>query len=143
MNEQVNFSFNFSFDMTRMFLMILVVVPLIIFHSLTLDINYSAVAVAQQQEQPIINDPNLQAEIFVEGLSFPTSMAFIDNNNILVLEKEDGTVRLVSNGILQEQPVLKVDVNSDSERGLLGIAIMNKDTVFLYYTDSSSSSFLI
>ena len=118
--------------------MILVVVPLIIFSSLTLDINYSAVA--QQQEQPIINDPNLQAEIFVEGLSFPTSMAFIDNNNILVLEKEDGTVRLVSNGILQEQPVLKVDVNSDSERGLLGIAIMNKDTVFLYYTDSSSSS---
>ena len=138
MNEQVNFSFNFSFDMTRMFLMILVVVPLIIFSSLTLDINYSAVA--QQQEQPIINDPNLQAEIFVEGLSFPTSMAFIDNNNILVLEKEDGTVRLVSNGILQEQPVLKVDVNSDNERGLLGIAIMNKDTVFLYYTDSSSSS---
>ena len=138
MNEQVNFSFNFSFDMTRMFLMILVVVPLIIFSSLTLDINYSAVA--QQQEQPIINDPNLQAEIYVEGLSFPTSMAFIDNNNILVLEKEDGTVRLVSNGILQEQPVLKVDVNSDSERGLLGIAIMNKDTVFLYYTDSSSSS---
>ena len=67
-------------------------------------------------------------------------MTFIDNNNILVLEKEEGIVRLVSNGILQEQPVLKVDVNSDNERGLLGIAIMNKDTVFLYYTESSSSS---
>jgi hypothetical protein len=49
-------------------------------------------------------------------------------------------VRLVSNGILQEQPVLKVDVNSDNERGLLGIAIMNKDTVFLDYTESYSSS---
>jgi len=137
MNENVNFSFNFSFDMTRIFLMILVVVPLIIFSSLTLDINYSAVA--QQQEQPIINDPNLQAEIFVEGLSFPTSMAFIDNNNILVLEKEDGTVRLVSNGILQEQPVLKIDINSDSERGLLGVTLMNNDTVFLYYTESSQN----
>ena len=67
-------------------------------------------------------------------------MGFIDNNNILVLEKEEGTVRLVSNGVLQEQPVLKVDVNSDNECGLLGIAIMNKDTVFLYYTESSSSS---
>jgi aldose sugar dehydrogenase len=43
-------------------------------------------------------------------------MAFIDNNNILVLEKEEGIVRLVSNGILQEQPVLKVDVNGDNER---------------------------
>ena len=47
--------------------------------------NYTAIA--QQQDQPIINDPKLQAEIFVKGLSFPTSMAFIDNNNILVLEK--------------------------------------------------------
>ena len=79
-------------------------------------------------QEPTLNDPNLQVEIIVEGLSFPTSMAFIDNNNILVLEKEEGIVRLVSNGILQEQPVLKVDVNSDNERGLLGIAIMNKDT---------------
>ena len=131
MNENVNFSFNFSFHMTTIFFLMLVSTA-IIFSSLTLNMNYTAIA--QQQEQPIINDPNLQAEIFVEGLSFPTSMAFIDNNNILVLEKEEGTVRLVSNGILQEQPVLKVDVNSDSERGLLGIAIKNKDTVFLYYT---------
>lgn len=91
----------------------------------------------QQQEQPIINDPNLQAELLVEGLSWPTSMAFIDNNNILVLEKNQGTVRLISNGILQEEPVLEVDVNNKSERGLLGIAIMNRDTVFLYYTESS------
>ena len=37
--------------------------------------NYTAIA--QQQEQPFINDPKLQAEILVEGLSFPTSMAFI------------------------------------------------------------------
>ena len=63
-------------------------------------------------------------------------MAFIDNNNILVLEKEKGTVRLISNGILQETAVLEVDVNSISERGLLGIAIMNNDNVFLYYTES-------
>src|ERR671913_380600 len=92
------------------------------------------------QQQPIIKDPNLQAELFVEGLSWPTSMAFIDNNNILVLEKEQGTVRLISNGILQEEPVLEVDVDSNSERGLLGIAIMNKDAIFLYYTASSKDN---
>ena len=33
--------------------------------------------------------------------------------------------------------MLEVDVNSRSERGLLGIAIVNNDTVFLYYTESS------
>ncbi|HEX7141616.1 MAG TPA: PQQ-dependent sugar dehydrogenase [Nitrososphaeraceae archaeon] len=124
--------------MTTIFFTILVSTA-IIFGSLILNVNYTAMA-QEQQEQPIINDPNLQAEIFVLGLSFPTSMAFIDNNNILVLEKEKGTVRLISNGILQEQPVLKVDVASNSERGLLGIAIMNNDMVFLYYTESSSSS---
>ena len=63
-------------------------------------------------------------------------MAFIDNNNILVLEKEKGTVRLISNGILQEEPVLEVDVNSMGERGLLGITLIDNDTVFLYYTES-------
>jgi aldose sugar dehydrogenase len=88
-------------------------------------------------QEPTLKDPNLQVETIVEGLSWPTSMAFINNNNILVLEKEKGTVRLVSNGNLQETPVLEVDVNSRSERGLLGIAIINNDTVFLYYTESS------
>ena len=135
MDKKVNFLFNFTFYMATIFSLILVSTA-IIFGSLILNINYTAMA----QKQPIINDPNLQVEIFVEGLSFPTSMSFIDNNNILVLEKEEGTVRLISNGILQEQPVLKVDVISNNERGLLGIAIMNNDTVFLYYTESSSSS---
>ena len=90
-------------------------------------------------QEPTLKDPNLQVETIVEGLSWPTSMAFIDNNNILVLEKEKGTVRLISNGILQEKPVLEVDVNSISERGLLGIAITNNDNVFLYYTESSQN----
>ena len=87
--------------------------------------------------QPAITkDPHLKVESIVSGLSSPTSMAFIDNNNILVLEKE-GNVRLVSNGQLQQQPVLQVPVDIKSERGLLGIAVMkNSNTVFLYYTDS-------
>ena len=58
---------------------------------------------------------------------------------LYILEKEKGTVRLVSNGILQEGSALEVNVNSRSERGLLGIAIMNNDTVFLYYTESSQN----
>ena len=44
-------------------------------------------------QEPTLNDPNLQVETIVEGLSWSTSMAFIDNNNILVLEKEKGTVQ--------------------------------------------------
>jgi len=96
-----------------------------------------AIAQQQEEEQPIIKDPNLEAELVVDGLFWPTSMAFIDNNNILVLEKDHGTVRLISNGSLQEEPVLEVDVNTKAERGLLGIALLNKNAIFLYYTESS------
>lgn len=35
----------------------------------------------------ITKDPNLKVETVVTGLSSPTSMAFIDNTNMLVLEK--------------------------------------------------------
>ena len=74
---------------------------------------------------PSINkDSNLKVETLVNGLSSPTSLAFVDNNNILVLEK-GGQVRLVSNGILQDKPVLQIPVDTKSERGLLGIAVMN------------------
>jgi aldose sugar dehydrogenase len=40
---------------------------------------------AQQQS---LKDPNLAVESFVEGLSSPTSMGLMDNNNILILEKD-------------------------------------------------------
>jgi aldose sugar dehydrogenase len=101
----------------------------------------------------ITQDPNLKVETLVNGLDSPTSMAFIDNNNILVLEKS-GQVRLVSNGALQDKPVLQVHVDTESERGLLGIAIMNSTAreitstalnsnnnkfVFLYYTESNGA----
>jgi glucose/arabinose dehydrogenase len=89
--------------------------------------------------QPVINDPSLMAEIVVEELSSPTSMAFIDDSNILVLEKT-GSVRLISNDILQEQPVLNVPVDTESERGLLGIATLgDSNTVFLYFTESGET----
>jgi aldose sugar dehydrogenase len=86
----------------------------------------------QSLAQPTINDPNLKTEIFVDNLSSPTSMAFV-GTSILILEKS-GTVRLVSNGILQDEPVLAVNVQDDSERGLLGIAVMDNQ-VFLYFTE--------
>ena len=92
--------------------------------------------------QPSINDDTLSVEPVVEGLSSPTSMIFLDDNDILVLEK-DGQVRHVADGFLQEQPALQIPVNAENERGLLGIAISNSSNsaspntfnIFLYYTE--------
>ncbi|MFL6327769.1 MAG: PQQ-dependent sugar dehydrogenase, partial [Nitrososphaeraceae archaeon] len=100
---------------------------------------------------PTFKDPNLRAELVAEGLSYPTSMAFINNNNngndILVLQKNNGEVRLVSNGILKDQPVLKVDIDNSTRiccRGLLGIATKinnnnnnNNTEVFLYLSEAA------
>jgi aldose sugar dehydrogenase len=82
--------------------------------------------------QPSVKDSNLKVEAFVSGLSSPTSMLFVDENNILVLEK-DGNVRLVSNGMLQSQPLVSLNVDIKNERGLLGIEKVG-DNVFLYAT---------
>jgi len=82
--------------------------------------------------QPSLRDPNLKVEALVSGLSFPTSMLFLDNNNILVLEK-DGNVRAISDGKLQPQPLLSLNVDTKNERGLLGIEKVGEN-IFLYAT---------
>jgi aldose sugar dehydrogenase len=87
--------------------------------------------------QPSISAPSLTAELVLDGLASPTSIAFLDENNILMLEKE-GSVRLISNGQLQPEPVLQLaGVESNNERGLLGIEVMD-DKVFLYVTESGA-----
>jgi glucose/arabinose dehydrogenase len=82
--------------------------------------------------QPSLKDPNLKVEAFVSGIASPTSMLFVAENNILVLEK-DGNVRLVSNGMLQSQPLVSLSVDNKNERGLLGIEKIGEN-VFLYAT---------
>ena len=89
--------------------------------------------------QPVLTDPNLTVETVVTGLSTPTTMAFVGPNDILVLQKNDGQVRRVLNGVVQSTVALDVAVSNDSERGLLGIAVNseNPPKVFLYYTEST------
>ena len=90
---------------------------------------------------PTLSDPNVRVEKVIAGLESPTSMAFLDNDDIIITQKDNGRVRLVSNGVLQPQPILQVPVLNNSERGLLGVAIANTTTdsstktVFLYYTE--------
>lgn len=85
---------------------------------------------------PKVNDPSLKVDKVVQGLAQPTSMAFVDNWTLLVLQKE-GAVRLISNGTLAPDPVATFRVETASERGLLGIAVHGKD-VFIYMTENVS-----
>ena len=81
-----------------------------------------------------IYDDNFKVEEFVTGLNQPTQIAFI-GNDLLVLEKNQGKVRLVREGILQPEPVLDVEVDTNNESGLLGIAVVDS-SVYLYFTEA-------
>ena len=81
----------------------------------------------ERTSQPVLNDPNLKLELVSEGLQLPTQMAFIGQNDILVLEKDTGIVKRIVNGVIVEEPILDVNVATAFERGLLGIAIAEND----------------
>jgi glucose/arabinose dehydrogenase len=88
----------------------------------------------------ITNDTSLRVETVSTGLVRPTSMAFLGPNDILVLEKNTGNVHRITNGQLLPQPLLHVNVATQIERGLLGIAVTKNGPttyVFLYYTEAS------
>jgi glucose/arabinose dehydrogenase len=90
--------------------------------------------------RPSVNDVSLTVEQVAGGLISPTTMAFLDEDTILVLEKDNGRVRMIEDGELQPEPLLDVAVANDGERGMLGTAVSREnDTttyVFLYFTES-------
>ena len=81
-------------------------------------------------------DPDFTVEEFVTGLNQPTTMTFM-GNDILILEKNKGTVRLIKNGHLQTEPVLDLPVSDANEQGLLGILGIDS-TVYLYFTEAQT-----
>ena len=101
---------------------------------------------------PATNDPNLKLEIVYQGNYTPglrelnqftpvTQFAFLGNNDILMLSKNDGKVLRVLIHKLLSEPLLDVNVTNQWESGLLGITISknaDKVYVFLYYTESTS-----
>jgi aldose sugar dehydrogenase len=93
---------------------------------------------------PVVKDTDLRVENVAEGLELPTTMAFIGHNDFLVLEKEKGTVRRVVNSTILEEPILDLNVSTEIDRGLLGIAALQygqgKKYVFLYYSESNSAN---
>jgi aldose sugar dehydrogenase len=92
---------------------------------------------------PILIDPSLKLNIVLENISNPTTMAFLDQDDFLLLERVNGTVERFVNSQKLNEPLLDLEV-SQSE-GLLGMAISNSTLessnntkqVYLYYTPST------
>jgi aldose sugar dehydrogenase len=94
-------------------------------------------------QAPTLVDPTLAVSTVVGGLNQPIAMAFIGPNDILVTEKASGQVKRVTNGVVAGV-VLDLPVNSNSERGLLGIALHPRfprtPYVYLYNTESTTGA---
>jgi glucose/arabinose dehydrogenase len=111
-----------------------------------------------EEKVPTLKDPNLKIVTVVEGLKKPTSMAFLGQNDFLVLEKNSGIVKRIVNGSILLPALLDASVANEKERGMLGVAVHSEDVsngdlkinklepqanrtndmyVYLYYTESS------
>jgi glucose/arabinose dehydrogenase len=106
--------------------------------------NYSSGFTSQYKSGLKLYDSSLTAEIVFSGIKFPTSMAFLAKDDILVLEKNEGTVKRILDGKMQKNPLIDLNVSTKGERGLLGIAVSKNEKnnnyqspyVFLYLTES-------
>jgi aldose sugar dehydrogenase len=103
--------------------------------------NIPGVVASIGKGKPAVINPNLKIETVTTGLVLPTTMAFVGPDDMLVLEKNKGTVQRIVNGQMLDRPLLQVNVSSEVERGMLGIAVSKdnqtgKPLVFLYFTES-------
>ena len=75
--------------------------------------------------------------LLASGLQSPTAMAFGPNSRVLVTE-QGGDLRVIADANLNPTPFVHLSVDSDGERGLLGVAydpsFSANRYVYLYYT---------
>jgi glucose/arabinose dehydrogenase len=120
--------------------LVLIATSIVFFLGFSDDSIAYAVATNVSSSSPVVSDPNLKIESVATGFDFPTGIAFLGNNDILLLEKNTGIVYRIIDGNITN-PVIHLNVSSKDERGLLGIAVTANDEskqddrlVFLYYT---------
>lgn len=97
-------------------------VPFLLTMALTAAVSAQQNEKGQTPDQPTA-DYTLAAEVFVEGVRGPWSIAFIDPSRALITEKS-GPVRMVVDGTLQSEPVRGTPaVNSGGQGGMMDVAI--------------------
>jgi glucose/arabinose dehydrogenase len=98
---------------------------------------------------PLVNDPDLNVKLLYQidfkfepnQLSPVSTMTFL-GEDILILNKNNGTVYRINNGTMLDTPLLDVNVANKRERGLLGIANFKDNSVenfFLYFTETQQN----
>ncbi len=76
-------------------------------------------------------------ETIVSGFSSPTAMALVPDGRVFVCQ-QGGSLRVIKNGALLATPALTLTVDSNGERGLLGVTLDpnfgQNSFLYVYYT---------
>jgi glucose/arabinose dehydrogenase/PKD repeat protein len=84
---------------------------------------------------------DLERVVVASGLAEPTDFRFLPNGSILITEK-GGSVRVFQNNELQQTPLITLNVLTEVERGLAGIAIdpdfVDNHYIYVTYTGSDN-----
>jgi glucose/arabinose dehydrogenase len=78
---------------------------------------------------------------YQSGLNFPIDMAWVEGTRKIFFTEKTGAIRVMMGRNLLATPCTTLDVNSDGERGALGIALHPKfkrnHKLYVYYTNAS------
>ncbi len=89
---------------------------------------------------PVTSRP-LRVETFLANINFPVALAFAPDGRLFFNERLTGQIRVVVNGVLQPQPFATLPVDTNGERGLLGLAFDPQFTsngfVYAFVSDPS------
>ena len=89
--------------------------------------------------EPTMINTHFTVERIFAGKFEPSSMTFLGADDILLLDRDNGKVYRIKNGI-ESGPLLDVNVATDGYRGLLGVTASNKEIeptkIFLYFTEA-------
>lgn len=89
--------------------------------------------------QPFTLDRHFKVEHVFTGAFKPTNMAFIGHSDIIILDRNEGKVYRIIDGVMNQEPLLDARVATVGYRGMLGIDVKVNEKnkyVFLYFTEA-------
>jgi putative heme-binding domain-containing protein len=75
---------------------------------------------------PLALPPGFSARVVADGLTGATALEVTPDGRVLICE-QTGTLRVVDHDALVSEPLLTLKVDSDWERGLIGVAVDRRD----------------
>jgi glucose/arabinose dehydrogenase len=85
-----------------------------------------------------------RAEVVASGVTMPANLVFAPDRRLFFSEVVDGRVRIVADGVLQEQPFVILPASKGPYQGVLGLALdpdfATNHWVYVFYSEADADS---